>query len=202
MAFYPWFDVRGRLVAATIVFGHWAPWLCGSPQTCWHWTAAACTANSSRQASGRLGKVFQVGCEGRLVAEGDQPVQSPVGRGTRTGHFRYPIFPGHAPHPRRHPKGPFIYSPILFCARSSQNNWKTSEDYLYGIDLYNWTYWWEAHEVFEGFWHTYGAYTGGNFFQTLIQCRVISNGNWGEQATETLFHALGSPTKVPFTIWA
>ena len=45
----------------------------------------------------------------------------------------------------------------------------TSEDYLYGIDLYNWTYWWEAHEVFEAFWHAYGRRTpAGNFFQALI----------------------------------
>lgn len=47
----------------------------------------------------------------------------------------------------------------------------TSEEYLYGIDLYNWTYWWESHEVFEGFWHAYGRATeAGNFFQALIQC--------------------------------
>ena len=47
----------------------------------------------------------------------------------------------------------------------------TSEDYLYGIDLYNGSYWWEAHEVFEGFWHAYGRETtAGNFFQALIQC--------------------------------
>ncbi len=47
----------------------------------------------------------------------------------------------------------------------------TAEEYLYGIDLYNWTYWWESHEVFEGFWHAYGRSTeAGNFFQALIQC--------------------------------
>lgn len=51
----------------------------------------------------------------------------------------------------------------------------TSEEYLYGIDLYNGTYWWEAHEVFEGFWHAYGRSTpAGNFFQALIQCAAAN----------------------------
>jgi hypothetical protein len=65
----------------------------------------------------------------------------------------------------------------------------TSEDYLYGVDLYNGTYWWEAHEVFEAFWHAYGRSTpAGNFFQALIHCaaanlkREIGN----EQATRNL----------------
>jgi predicted metal-dependent hydrolase len=41
---------------------------------------------------------------------------------------------------------------------------------LYGIDLYNFAYWWECHEVFEGLWHAVGHDTEqGNFFQALIQ---------------------------------
>ncbi len=48
--------------------------------------------------------------------------------------------------------------------------WQTSEEYLYGIDLYNYAYWWECREVFEGLWHTAGHNTEqGNFFQALIQ---------------------------------
>lgn len=70
----------------------------------------------------------------------------------------------------------------------------TSEDYLYGIDLYNWTYWWEAHEIFEGFWHAYGRDTqGGNFFQALIQCAAanLKRELGNEQATRNLVsHAL------------
>jgi hypothetical protein len=41
---------------------------------------------------------------------------------------------------------------------------------LYGIDLYNYAYWWESHEVFEAFWHAAGLDTEqGTFFQALIQ---------------------------------
>lgn len=64
-----------------------------------------------------------------------------------------------------------------------------SEDYLYGIDLYNWTYWWEAHEIFEAFWHAYGRSTpAGNFFQALIQCAAanLKRELGYEQATRNL----------------
>lgn len=30
--------------------------------------------------------------------------------------------------------------------------WRENEDYLYGVDLYNFAYWWEAHEAWEGLW--------------------------------------------------
>lgn len=30
--------------------------------------------------------------------------------------------------------------------------WRGNEDYLYGVDLYNFAYWWEAHEAWEGLW--------------------------------------------------
>ena len=30
--------------------------------------------------------------------------------------------------------------------------WRENEDYLYGIDLYNFAYWWEAHEAWEELW--------------------------------------------------
>ena len=46
--------------------------------------------------------------------------------------------------------------------------WRQNEDYLYGVDLYNFAYWWEAHEAWEGLWleaeDTYRL-----FLQGLIQ---------------------------------
>ena len=43
-------------------------------------------------------------------------------------------------------------------------------EYLFGIDLFNFAYWWECHEVFESFWHAVGQDTKqGNCFQALIQ---------------------------------
>jgi hypothetical protein len=38
------------------------------------------------------------------------------------------------------------------------------------VDLYNFAYWWECHEVFEGLWHAVGHETEqGQFLQALIQ---------------------------------
>jgi uncharacterized protein len=52
----------------------------------------------------------------------------------------------------------------------SPDRWRQSEPYLYGIDLYNFAYWWESHEIFEAFWHAAGRTTEqGRFFRALIQ---------------------------------
>lgn len=34
------------------------------------------------------------------------------------------------------------------------SRWSSTEDYLYGVDLYNFAYYWEAHEAWEGLWRT------------------------------------------------
>jgi hypothetical protein len=49
--------------------------------------------------------------------------------------------------------------------------WRENGDYLYGVDLYNFSYWWEAGEVWEGLWkRTEGDYK--LFFQGLIQISI------------------------------
>jgi predicted metal-dependent hydrolase len=48
--------------------------------------------------------------------------------------------------------------------------WHDSDEYRYGIDLLNFGFWWESHEVFEKLWHVVGPKSPeGNFFQALIQ---------------------------------
>ncbi len=67
--------------------------------------------------------------------------------------------------------------------------WQTSEEYLFGIDLYNYAYWWECHEVFEGLWHATGHGTEqGNFFQALIQLAAANLKRFlgNEQAAQKL----------------
>lgn len=52
----------------------------------------------------------------------------------------------------------------------SPGAWRSSEPYLYGVDLYNHGYFWECHEIFEAFWHAFGRETPeGEFFHGLIQ---------------------------------
>lgn len=82
----------------------------------------------------------------------------------------YQFLPGQTPHPRRHPRGHSFGQPEPRPLPFKPDQWWHSEDYLYAVDLYNFAYWWEAHEVFEGFWHAFGRQTtAGNFFQALIQ---------------------------------
>lgn len=85
----------------------------------------------------------------------------------------YRYVPGVHPHPIAHPQGhshrprgaphpPVVHVP--------PERWRESEDYLYGCDLYNHGYWWEAHEAWEGLWQTCDKKaTQGRFLQGLIQ---------------------------------
>ena len=82
----------------------------------------------------------------------------------------YRFLPGKNPHPRRDPRGHSYGQPEPKPSAFASDEWQKSEDYLYGIDLYNFAYWWECHEVFEDLWHAVGHNTQqGNFFQALIQ---------------------------------
>lgn len=81
----------------------------------------------------------------------------------------YRHIPGVTPHPIRDPLGHSygleeepIDNPL------TPEMWKQNEDYLYGVDLYNFAYWWEAHEAWEGLWHQ-AEDTYRLFLQGLIQ---------------------------------
>ncbi len=48
--------------------------------------------------------------------------------------------------------------------------WRDCEEYLFGMDLFNHAYLWEAHEAWEACWHAAGhASLTGGFLQGLIQ---------------------------------
>lgn len=82
----------------------------------------------------------------------------------------YRYVPGQTVHPRRHPLGHSHGQPEPTPQLFPIDQWQLSDDYRYGIDLYNFAYWWESHEIFEAFWHVSGRGTEqGNFFQALIQ---------------------------------
>jgi uncharacterized protein len=82
----------------------------------------------------------------------------------------YRFLPGKNPHPRRDPFGHSYGHSELKLLAFPPEEWEQSKDYLYGIDLYNFSYWWECHEIFEELWHAVGHDTEqGNFFQAIIQ---------------------------------
>ena len=85
----------------------------------------------------------------------------------------YRFLPGRDPHPHTYPEGHSSRSPgespppVEF---KSADQWRESVDYLFGCDLYNHGYWWEAHETWEGLWQlTDKSQVQGQFLQTLIQ---------------------------------
>ena len=82
----------------------------------------------------------------------------------------YSYVPGRFPHPLRDRAGhsyatrqPPLEVPV-------PENWRNCQPYLYGIDLFNHGYYWEAHEVWEGLWHACGrAGAAGSFLKGLIK---------------------------------
>ena len=84
----------------------------------------------------------------------------------------YAFVPGEHPHPTRDPRGHSYSEEGEAPVRSiSPEQWRSSPDYLYGADLYNAGYLWEAHEAWEGLWHVSKHNpVQAQFLQGLIQC--------------------------------
>ncbi len=64
----------------------------------------------------------------------------------------YAYQPGRNPHPTRDPDG-HSYGTVSHTPEPPDpEHWVDCGDYLYGIDLFNHGYYWEAHEAWEGLW--------------------------------------------------
>ena len=87
--------------------------------------------------------------------------------------YRYLPFQNGArlPHPRTDPAGHSYNDAEDYLPHFSPEDWRDCEPYLYGIDLFNHGYWWEAHEAFGTVWLAAGQKTTmcGRFVQGLIQ---------------------------------
>jgi uncharacterized protein len=64
----------------------------------------------------------------------------------------YRYVPGQSPHPTRDPDGHSFGKKNRVSQRLTKENWRTSTTYLFGIDLFNAGYYWEAHETWEQLW--------------------------------------------------
>ena len=75
------------------------------------------------------------------------------------------------PHPRTDPAGHSYDREEDYLPHFAPDDWPTCEPYLYGIDLFNHGYWWEAHEALETVWLAAGQQSTrcGKFVQGLIQ---------------------------------
>lgn len=87
--------------------------------------------------------------------------------------YRYLPFQGRAtlPHPRNDPGGHAYDADEDYLPHFTPDDWPDCEPYLYGIDLFNHGYFWEAHEAWETVWLAAGARETqcGRFVQGLIQ---------------------------------
>lgn len=82
----------------------------------------------------------------------------------------YRFVPGKSPHPTRDRQGHSYNKPVEKLSSFNPEDWNSCEIYLYGIDLFNYGYWWEAHEAWEVIWVAAGRHTKTGFFiQGLIQ---------------------------------
>lgn len=76
--------------------------------------------------------------------------------------------PGHTPHPKKEGGHSFgVSEPKSYPI--TQLNWRAHEDYLFGIDLYNAGYFWEAHVWWEAIWIATPHGLERDFIQGLIK---------------------------------
>lgn len=64
----------------------------------------------------------------------------------------YRFIPGENPHPTESPQGHSFDAPSPPKVEVIADLWFVNETYLYGVDLYNHGFWWEAHEAWEALW--------------------------------------------------
>jgi hypothetical protein len=82
----------------------------------------------------------------------------------------YRFIPGQNPHPTENPQGHSFGVSSGKVVDIDPHLWFVNETYLFGVDLYNHGYWWEAHESWEILWkQSKKDYVTRNFFQGLIK---------------------------------
>ena len=83
----------------------------------------------------------------------------------------YRYIPGLHPHPTNSPDGHSYGGEDEEHEKWDSSLWRENEYYLFGIDLYNYHYYWEAHEAWEGLWIAAVRNSSEHrFLQGLIKC--------------------------------
>ncbi len=99
---------------------------------------------------------FMSGTEHRLLPERDFPP--------------YGYVPGHWPHPENDPEGHSYNGEEEITQPLNPERWWDCPDFLYGMDLFNYGYYWEAHESWEQLWHAAGrSGITADFLRALIK---------------------------------
>lgn len=93
----------------------------------------------------------------------------------------YAYLPGRTPHPTRDPDGHSHDAVPHTPEPPDPDHWRACADYLYGIDLFNHGFYWEAHEAWEGLWVACGREGAtATFLQALINLAAAGfKARWG-----------------------
>jgi hypothetical protein len=104
------------------------------------------------------------------------PLVAPVAPPARRTALALPAYrhvPGLTPHPVKHPAGHLygVAAPVGPAGCTDlPRSWRDCTAYLYGVDLFNHAYLWEAHESWEAAWNAAGHESlPGLFLQGLVQ---------------------------------
>jgi hypothetical protein len=93
----------------------------------------------------------------------------------------YAFLPGRDPHPTGDPRGHSFARAEETPVYLPGARWRENDSYLYGVDLYNHGYLWEAHEAWESVWHASKQdRIQALHLQGLIQCAAA----WLKRAME------------------
>jgi hypothetical protein len=93
----------------------------------------------------------------------------------------YAYVPGRTPHPTRDPGGHSYGTEFEIPEPPDPEEWHACSDYLYGIDLFNHGFYWEAHEAWEGLWAACGRRgPTATYLQALINLAAAGfKARWG-----------------------
>lgn len=86
------------------------------------------------------------------LASSEDVLNHSVSRYTKSNFPAYRFVPGIHPHPVNSPEGHSYGHDEDDIGKWESDDWKLNESYLYGVDLYNYHFYWEAHEAWEGLW--------------------------------------------------
>lgn len=82
----------------------------------------------------------------------------------------YAYVPGRFPHPVRDPRGHTFGQAPPLVVLAENGDWRTCRAYLAGMDLFNYGYYWEAHESWESLWIALGRQGAqADFIKGLIK---------------------------------
>lgn len=82
---------------------------------------------------------------------------------------------GRTPHPNKDPKGHSYGKIEVDSGKTTPEEWRETKPYLYGMDLFNHEFYWEAHEAWEFLWKPLDPDSAhALFLQGLIQAAAAS----------------------------